>query len=361
MSDIVAADIELSTIKVEGSTNRDIDNWWEYNVSEQFPIKSIKQANGSVDIDVDNPHKGCTIQTTLSNWKMNGESKILSKDNIVIATLTYVKGVATGPCKLYDESGILFFEGYLENGYRQGSGKEYDEKGYVVFEGFYDKGKRLNMVRMKEKKGYWKEYDDKGKLMSISKRDSLGRKTGICYFYDDKCHISRISKWENGEEIGDCGYCEIFDENSRIWYKGYFENGIQDGYGKEYDEKGYVVFEGFYDKGKKLNIVPMKGKRGYWKEYDEKGKLMSISERDIFGRTTGICYFYDDKCHISKISTWENGEEISILKQFSGNIMIEYIDGIRRYEGCFRDSFYDFFSISRTRKGVCRRWSNIGL
>ena len=333
--------VEILEIKVDKALEDNRCDCWRYNVEEQFPLKNINKNNEKCIVEVGPPHEGYSIETTIENWKMNGESKILSKDNIVIATLTYVNGVATGPCKLYDESGILFFEGYLENGYRQGSGKEYDEKGYVVFEGFYDKGKKLNIVRMKEKRGYWKEYDEKGKLMSISKRDSLGRKTGICYFYDDKCHISRISKWENGEEIGDCGYCEIFDENSRIWYKGYFENGIQDGYGKEYDEKGYVVFEGFYDKGKKLNIVRMKEKRGYWKEYDEKGKLMSISERDIFGRKTGICYFYDDKCHISKISTWVNGEEISILKQFSGNIMIEYIDGIRRYEGCFRDSFRD--------------------
>ena len=107
MSDIVAADIELSTIKVEGSTNRDIDTWWEYNVSEQFPIKSINQANGSVDIDVDNPHKGCTIQTTLINSKMNGESHIYSSRNVLMTTLTFVDGVATGPCTIYDD-GYLF-------------------------------------------------------------------------------------------------------------------------------------------------------------------------------------------------------------------------------------------------------------
>ena len=118
MGDIVVADIELSTIKVEGGANIDIDNWWEYNVSEQFPIKSSKQANGPVVIDVDNPHEGCTIHTTLINGKMNGESHIFSNNNVLMTTLTFVDGVATGPCTIYDD-GFLFFTGYFKNGYRE--------------------------------------------------------------------------------------------------------------------------------------------------------------------------------------------------------------------------------------------------
>ena len=252
-------DIELQEIQVNKAVEDNRCECWKYNVGEQFPMKSVKQESGKCIVEVGPPHEGYSIETSIINWKMEGESKILSKDNIVIATLFFVNGVATGPCKLYDESGLLYYEGYLENGYRQGSGKEYDVSGNVVSEGFYDKGKKIQMVRMKEMKRYWKKYDEKGGLLSVSKRDIYGREKGICYFYDDEGKICRISEWKKGTEIGDSGYCKIYDENRKIWYIGYYSNGIQHGYGTEYDDHGNCIFEGFYNEGSKLPIYRMIG------------------------------------------------------------------------------------------------------
>ena len=160
-------DIELQEIQVNKAVEDNRCECWKYNVGEQFPMKSVKKESGKCIVEVGPPHEGYSIETSIINWKMEGESKILSKDNIVIATLFFVNGVATGPCKLYDESGLLYYEGYLENGYRQGSGKEYDVSGNVVSEGFYDKGKRIKMVRMKEMKRYWKKYDEKVSVRGI--------------------------------------------------------------------------------------------------------------------------------------------------------------------------------------------------
>ena len=105
--------VEILEIKVDKALEDNRCDCWRYNVEEQFPLKNINKNNEKCIVEVGPPHEGYSIETTIENWKMNGESKILSKDNIVIATLTYVNGDATGPCKLYDESGILFFEGYL--------------------------------------------------------------------------------------------------------------------------------------------------------------------------------------------------------------------------------------------------------
>ena len=124
------------------------------------------------------------------------------------------------------ESGKLFFKGRLENGYRQGRGTEYDESGNVTFDGFYDKGTKLeNVVPLEEMKGYWKEYNADHKLISITQRDDLGRKEGICYFYNGEEKIDRISEWKEDKEISASGYCEIYDEPRKVWYKGYFDNG----------------------------------------------------------------------------------------------------------------------------------------
>ena len=48
------------------------------------------------------------------------------------------------------------------------------------------------------------------------------------------------------------------------------ENGYRHGKGKEYDEQGNVIFEGFFDKGSKLRMDPFTDMGdGYWKEMDE--------------------------------------------------------------------------------------------
>ena len=176
--------VELQTIHVDNASESIRCECWKHNVANQFPIKSINNSNGNLVVEVGSPHEGCTIRTTLLNSKLNGKSYIVSNDNVIIAQLYFENGIASGPCILYDELGLLFYTGYLENGYRQGRGVEYDEDGNVTFDGFYDKGKkRSNLVQMK-KKGYWEEFDENGNLMNRSQRDEYGRMDGICYFYN---------------------------------------------------------------------------------------------------------------------------------------------------------------------------------
>ena len=57
--------------------------------------------------------------------------------------------------KVYNDEGVLIFEGECVNGYRNGKGKEYDNNGKLIFEGEYSNGSR--------KEG--KEYDSQGELI----------------------------------------------------------------------------------------------------------------------------------------------------------------------------------------------------
>ena len=327
--------IELQSITVVDSSEKR-GECWLHNVSNQFPINCSDTKNGEVSVDVDVPHKGYVIQTKLVNGKPNGVSRILNKENIKIASLVFVDGVASGPCTLNDDEGRTFFKGYFENGYRKGKGKEYDENGNVIFEGFFEQGKRMNIVEMKEMKGYWKEMNEKNEIVSICQKDEEGRNEGICYFYANG-KIDRISEWKNGEEISDSGYCKIFDEPSHVFFEGYFENGKREGKGKEVDLNGKVVFEGFYEHGNKLNIVVVKEMKGYWKEMNDANEVISICKKDEEGNNDGICYFYSNS-NIDRISEWKNGEEVNVLKRFEGKKMIEFVNGVKRYEGEYRDS-----------------------
>ena len=442
--------IELTSITVAGESGGR-GECWKFNISNQFPIIPSNIENGEVIVSVDSPHKGYSIQTVMENGKMNGESRILNKEKIKVASLVFVDGIANGPCKLYDEEGSIVFEGYLKNGYREGKGKEYDEDGNVVYEGFYKQGKRMNIVELKEMKGYWKEMkgywkemNERNEVISICKKDEEGKNDGICYFYSNG-EIDRISEWKNGEEISDSGYCQIYDEphcvffeghfehgkregkgkeindNGRIVYdglynngkrinmvvmkemkgywkemnednevisickkndkfendgicyfysngnidrisewkngeeisdsgdcrifdephcvffEGHFEHGKREGKGKEIDLNGKVVFDGFYEHGKKLNIIPMKEMKGYWKEMNEENEVISICKTNENNKNDGICYFYSNG-EIDKVSEWKNGEELNVLKRFEGNKMIEFVNGVKRYEGEYRDS-----------------------
>ena len=334
----LASDIELTSINVEGSGNSVVDRWWEHNVSEQFPIKSVKEENGIACIEVDKPHEGCTIRTRLKNSQMDGESNIYSKKNILMASLTFVEGIASGPCTIY-KNGFVYYRGNFENGYREGRGQEYDRNGEIISDGFYSKGKKLNIERLEEMgKDYWKEYDENGKLIRICQKDKDGNNEGYCYYYDNNGRkLDRLSHFENGVESLYSGKFKLYDEPTKLWFEGNFENGYREGRGQEFDRNGKVISDGFYSKGNKLKIERLEEMgKDYWKEYDENGKLIRICQKDKDGNNDGMCYSYSaDK--ISRISLWKEGKEVTLLKQFSSNVMTEYKNGHKVYEGGFLD------------------------
>lgn len=51
---------------------------------------------------------------------------------------------------MYNQSGNLFYEGYLENGNRRERGTEYDEQGNVIFVGLHDKSNKFSMYHFRE-------------------------------------------------------------------------------------------------------------------------------------------------------------------------------------------------------------------
>ena len=237
--------------------------FWTGNIADKFPIHSILKRKNKTIVEVGAPHEGYKIETTLVNRKMNGKSTIFSESGKKIAVLTLVDGIATGPCKLYDESGNLYFEGYLKNGYREGRGKEYDNKGNVTFEDFYSNGERMKLIPMNEKKEYWKEFDEDGKLRSITRRDAEGKKYGLCYFYNNG-FISRISEWKDGKEVYRCkqfdGGKMIEYSDGVIQYIGQFRdtfesNYVREGEGKIFDKDGKsMLYEGHLRNGKRHGI-----------------------------------------------------------------------------------------------------------
>ena len=122
-------EVEIVSIGVENNFEDSRGKCWQDSLSNQFPVINYENVGGISVFQVGAPHEGYTIETQLVNNKMNGKSKIISSKDVVIAKLTFVDGIANGPCLLYDDSGFKYFEGLFVNGYRSGKGKEYDSKG----------------------------------------------------------------------------------------------------------------------------------------------------------------------------------------------------------------------------------------
>lgn len=284
-------------------------NCWEGNFAEQFPISSVDSKANIVTVIVGPPHLDYKIITHLKNQKMDGGSTLISDKSVLIATLTFVEGIANGPCTIFDENGNLFFEGSFVNGYRQGQGKEYDENGNVVFDGLFEKGVKL--LKMAQMDGYWKEYDNNMNLQSVSKKDDQGNNDGICYYYENGV-ICRLSEWHEGKETPFSGFFKLFDEANRRWIEGEYKDGIRNGVVKELDENGRLISECFYLNGIKLNVVRLNEMEGYWKEYDENGNLKSVCKLDKCGRYEGYRFCYENG-EVKRISEWRDGIEYALV------------------------------------------------
>lgn len=132
------------------------------------------------------------------------------------------------------------------------------------------------------------------------------------------------------------GKCNLYYESGELFFRGYLVSGYREGLGVEYDEKGNVIFDGFFTKGvRNHRILKNKVKEGYWNEMDERAIIISLCHKDKHGRNDGICYFYSNSL-IDHISRWEKGVEIEFLHVFSGDIMESYIDGELVYIGSYR-------------------------
>ena len=157
------------------------------------------------------------------------------------------------------------------------------------------------------------------------------------------------------------GKCILYDELGNKYFKGWLKDGYRSGHGKEYDYDGNLIFVGMFEKGyrqwigkeydkngvcteyffdrgvKQNDLVPFSAKSGYWKETSFEEDETMICPIDCYGNRYGIGYLYREE-RICKVSKWENGNEVDVMKEFDGNKMTEYSKGVIHYVGEFSDS-----------------------
>lgn len=141
--------------------------------------------------------------------------------------------------------------------------------------------------------------------------------------------------YDDGEITGPC---KLYYSSGDLYFEGELVKGLRQGMGQEYDENGDLVYEGPYRDGYKIgNYVVMDDMKGYLKEIDVNGNTLSVVQLDSEGNLQGKCYFFSNGS-IEHISMYEDNKEVSLLAKFHDDIMTEYQNGVRLYEGTYYGS-----------------------
>ena len=210
--------------------------------------------------------KGYDENGNISYELKNGDGKVkeYNDNGELLFEGEYLNGLRNGKGKDYF-FGKLIFEGEYLNGERNGKGKEFDDRGYLIFEGEYLNGIKWNgngyhydkiIYQIKDGKGYFKEYKyDK----LVFEGEYINNVIKGKEYYNNKLVFEgeylNNKKW-NGKgydsnnntiyELKDGkGYIKEYSfVYNQIVFEGEYLNGERNGKGKEYNDLGYLIYEG---------------------------------------------------------------------------------------------------------------------
>ena len=144
----------------------------------------------------------------------------------------------------------------------------------------------------------------------------------ILYYDEQKTKIKY-----KGELLNDNyeGRGKLYDNKGNILYDGFFEKGLYKNFRKEY-KSNKLIYEGFFDKGKYNGKGIL-----YTEKYNEKYKLYEGYFKDGKYDGIGLEYFYFEKNKISFRGIFKDGKyENGILYDLDGKIIYkgEFLNNI---------------------------------
>ncbi len=203
--------------------------------------------------------------------------------------------------KFYYPDSSVSSEGWLRNGEPDGYWKTYYEDGTLRSE-----GNRLNYLL----DSTWYFYNLNGKIqMELNYKE--GYKNGIRKIYTDETIIETLfinDTIQNTEKH--------YNSQGILLLSIPYENGLMQGYAKEYDNKGNIIAVTEYNKGyiiKKENINKTDHyhmKQGSWKIFWDNGNLQ-MEGYYINNKKNGFFKYYNEEGVFLQIEKWQNDELIT--------------------------------------------------
>ncbi len=313
--------------------------------------------------------------------RKEGTAYIYFPDGKVQQTFAYNGGKKEGLSKEYDENGNIitlleYSNDFMvsrerinrvdKNGLKQGDWKEYWPNGIIKCEKTY-----VNDLLT----GYYKEYDEKGKLV-------------LTMLYDKGAIVkSRV------EDEPDIEIVNKFDPEGKLIYSGPYRNkipvGIHRKFGKDgkvtdayiYNDNGLLLSEGIVDEGGNHNgkwkdlypdgKVQAEGqyndnrRTGQWKFYNREGKTEQTGSYNN-GRPDGLWTWYYNTGEIRREEEYFQGQRDGLYTEYAtdGEIIAQgqYSDGEKN--GAWKYKYGDFSEegkyILGLRDGIWKSYYNNG-
>jgi uncharacterized protein len=262
--------------------------------------------------------------------RKEGISYIYYPDGRIQQTIAYNNGKKEGLSKEYDKEGNIislleYNNDFLisrekinrtdNKGLKQGSWKDFYKNGSIKSEKSY-KDDLLN--------GYYKEYDNRGKLV-------------LTMLYDNGSIVKNRVEDEPDIEI-----VNKHDSDGKLIYSGPYRNkvpvGIHRDYGKDgkvtnayvYNDNGLLISEGIVDEAGNRN--------GKWKDLYPDGKVQAEGQFND-NRRTGVWKFYSPAAKLEQTGSYNNGRPDGLWTWYYENNAVlreeEYFQGKR--DGAFTE------------------------
>lgn len=179
--------------------------------------------------------------------------------NIGLDTEKYTK--FEGRARVYDQMGVMVYEGSLSKGHPEGYGIQYTADGKVIYKGNFEggkykgKGERYNsegiviydgMFENNLYQGEGKLFNDIGKMIYMGSFDS-GMRSGYGVEFDPDTNLKKYQgSFENDVRSGNG--VEFEADGTTIKYTGMFKDGVYSGTGKAYVDN-ILLYEGEFANG----------------------------------------------------------------------------------------------------------------
>lgn len=205
-----------------------------------------------------------------------------------------------GFVKLKHENGIVASEGTMRDGLPDGYWKSYNKKGILI-----SQGNRKNFLL----DSLWSFYNDEGKL-SMTINYTANKKNGLKITYLPDLKIEE--EYSNNVKIN---FEKHFDSKDKLIKIIPFQNGLEEGVAKEFNNEGIIILLTYYQKGyvmkrEFINRVDGSGKKqGLWKIFNN-NDILKIEAFYVNGKRHGFYKEYDDNGNLLKIEKYENDQLI---------------------------------------------------
>jgi antitoxin component YwqK of YwqJK toxin-antitoxin module len=253
-----------------------------------------------------------------------------------------------GTAYLYFPDGKIQQSINYTDGKKQGLSKEFDKNGNVITlleynNDFLVSRDRINRTDSKGmKQGLWKDFYPDGGIKTEKNyvNDLLN---GYYKEYDERGKLVLTMLYEDGsivkskvEDEPDIEIVNKYDNNGKLIYSGPYRNGIPVGIHRDYNPDGKVINAHIYNDNGVLvseGIVDEAGNRnGPWKNYYPDGKIEAEGQYSN-SRRSGAWKFYNESQKLEQTGSFNNDRPDGLWTWYYDNGSVlreeEYFQGVR--------------------------------